>query len=86
MISHAGDADVEACRDLLRVHDGDYAAATLLDDLLVVRYLGQSTERARKLFTAVAQTAADHDRSQRQPAAYLGYLIHPRTTSRSRWN
>ena len=34
----------------------DYAGATLIDDLLVVRYLGDSTERARRLFTDIWQT------------------------------
>ncbi|MDJ0741138.1 MAG: urease accessory protein UreD [Gammaproteobacteria bacterium] len=53
LISDVDDAGVEACRDLLMASGGDYAAATLLDDLLVVRYLGRSTERARRLFSAV---------------------------------
>ncbi len=32
--------------------EGDFVTATLLDDLLVVRYLGHSTEAARKAFVA----------------------------------
>ncbi|HOP16279.1 MAG: urease accessory protein UreD [Chromatiaceae bacterium] len=52
-LSHAGEGDVEACRDLLLVEGPDYAGATLIDDMLVVRYLGGSTERARSLFHAV---------------------------------
>ena len=54
-LSHAGEDEVEACRDLLLVEGPDYAGATLIDDILVVRYLGRSTERARRLFNAVWQ-------------------------------
>lgn len=36
----------------LQTRDGDFIATTLLDDLLVVRYLGHSTEAARKAFVA----------------------------------
>ncbi len=53
--SHADEADIDACRDLLFATGTDYAAATLIEDLLVVRYLGNSTERAHKLFRAVWQ-------------------------------
>ena len=55
VISHAGDAEVDACRDLLFATGTDYAGATLIEDLLVVRYLGNSTERAQHLFRAVWQ-------------------------------
>lgn len=55
VISHAGEAEVDACRDLLFAGGTDYAGATLIEDLLVVRYLGNSTERAHKLFRAVWQ-------------------------------
>lgn len=53
VMSHAGDADVDACRDLLFAGGSDYAGATLIEDLLVVRYLGNSTERAQRLFRDV---------------------------------
>ena len=55
VMSHALDADVDACRDLLFASGSDYAGATLIEDLLVVRYLGNSTERAQRLFRAVWQ-------------------------------
>jgi urease accessory protein len=53
LISHADGQDVETCRDLLLATGGDYSGATLLDDILVIRYLGNSTERARRLFTSI---------------------------------
>jgi urease accessory protein len=53
VISDADEDAVEACRDLLFASGTDYAGATLVEDLLVVRYLGNSTERARRLFTDV---------------------------------
>ena len=49
----AGEAEIEACRDLLLSDGADYTGATLLGDILVVRYLGTSTERARRLFADV---------------------------------
>lgn len=55
VLSHASDVDVDACRDLLFASGTDYAGATLVEDLLVVRYLGNSTERAHQLFRAVWQ-------------------------------
>ncbi len=55
VISHAGEAEVEACRDMLFASGPDYAGATLIEDLLVVRYLGNSTERVRRLFCDVWQ-------------------------------
>ena len=56
IVSNADDALVEACRDLLFATGSDYAGATLVDDLLVVRYLGNSTQRAHALFRAVWET------------------------------
>lgn len=53
VVSNADETTVEACRDLLFADSGDYAGATLVDDLLVVRYLGNSTQRAHALFRAV---------------------------------
>lgn len=53
VMSHAGAAEVEACRDILLASGSDYTGATLIDDLLVVRYLGNSTERARRLYKAI---------------------------------
>jgi urease accessory protein len=55
VISGAGEEEVTACRDLLLAEAGDYAGATLVEDLLIVRYLGGSTERARRMFTRVWQ-------------------------------
>jgi urease accessory protein len=55
VISGAGEEAITACRDLLLAEAGDYAGATLVEDLLIVRYLGGSTERARRMFTRVWQ-------------------------------
>lgn len=55
LISGAGEEEIAACRDLLLAEAGDYAGATLVEDLLIVRYLGGSTERARRMFTRVWQ-------------------------------
>lgn len=55
LISNAGEPEVAACRDLLLASGPDYAGATLIEDILVVRYLGNSTEHARRLFTDVWQ-------------------------------
>ena len=55
LISHSGEAEVAACRDLLFAGGPDYAGASLIEDILVVRYLGDSTERARRLFTDIWQ-------------------------------
>lgn len=55
VISHAGEDEIAACRDLLFASGTDYAGATLIEDLLVVRYLGNSTEHARRLFTDIWQ-------------------------------
>ena len=55
MISNAGEEQVDACRELLFAGGTDYAGASLIEDILVVRYLGNSAERARRLFTDVWQ-------------------------------
>jgi len=47
----ASRAELERVRALLT--QTTVAAATLLEDLLVVRYLGDSTERCRKLFSSI---------------------------------
>jgi len=56
IISHAAEGDLAACRQLLPCGGSDCVGATLIDDLLVLRFLGDSTERARRLFTEVWQT------------------------------
>ena len=56
LMGGAGEAEVMACRDLLPGSGADTIGATLVDDLLVVRYLGDSTERARREFSALWQT------------------------------
>ena len=55
LITDAGEAVVVACRDLLFAGGTDHAGASLIEDILVVRYLGNSTERARRLFTGIWQ-------------------------------
>ena len=55
LISHAGEEERAICQELMYVGCIDYSGITLLDDLLVVRYLGHSTERGRRLFTRVWQ-------------------------------
>ena len=61
-LSHAGEA-MSRVRDLLLVEGPDYAGAhTLIDDMLVVRYLGGSTERARRLFMPWHHLRPQHDR------------------------
>ncbi len=56
IISHATDAELAACRRRLPSGEADDFGATLVEDLLVLRFLGHSTERARRLFTEVWQT------------------------------
>ena len=56
IISHAAEGDLAACRQLLPCGGSDWVGATLIDGLLVLRFLGHSTERARRLFTEVWQT------------------------------
>jgi urease accessory protein len=56
IVSPAGAAEVAACRAVLQAADGDHAAVTLLDDVLVVRYLGHSVARARRLFMRAWRT------------------------------
>ena len=53
LISHAGDIELETCREIMAGEGTDRVGATLLEDLLAVRYLGNSTERARRLFMRV---------------------------------
>lgn len=53
VFSHAMEANLEQARVLL-VQAGS-CAATLLGDLLVVRYLGDSTEQARSIFSELWQ-------------------------------
>jgi urease accessory protein len=55
LISDAGEEQIKACRDLLFAGGTDYAGASLIEDILVVRYLGNSTERARRLFADIWQ-------------------------------
>ena len=55
VISHADDAALSVARALLPVDENGHTAATLIDDCLLVRYLGTSTEQARNAFTAVWQ-------------------------------
>ena len=56
LISDAGDEEMEACRELLLASAPDYAGATLIEDMLMVRYLGNSTEKAHRLFSDIWQT------------------------------
>ena len=53
VISDADESAVDACRDLLLAGAQDYMGATLIEDLLVVRYLGNSTENARRVFAGI---------------------------------
>ena len=53
LLSPAGTVERAVARDQLPEPDGDHTGVTLIDDLLVVRYLGASTERARRLFFAI---------------------------------
>ena len=55
VISNAGEPEVETCRDLLLGNGSDYSGVTLIEDLLLVRYLGNSTENARRLFASIWQ-------------------------------
>jgi urease accessory protein len=52
LFSGASARHLDECRSLPGRDDRDLVGATLLDDLLVVRYLGDSTARARALFTS----------------------------------
>lgn len=53
LISPADVDALNAARELLPADNASHAAATLVGDLLLVRYLGSSTEQARGLFSAV---------------------------------
>lgn len=55
VISGASESHLGVCRALLSATDEPHSAATLLDDLLVVRSLGDSTERIRRLFGEIWQ-------------------------------
>lgn len=55
MIGPADDAAVTACRELLPAEGHGHVGATLVEDILVVRYLGDSTAQARRLFTEIWQ-------------------------------
>jgi urease accessory protein len=56
LIGPAGAAERAAARDGLPDPGEDQTGVTLIDDLLVVRYLGSSTERARRLFVSIWST------------------------------
>lgn len=56
LISHAGSIELDAARALLPIDESSHTAATLIDDFLLVRYLGASTEQARDAFSAVWQS------------------------------
>jgi len=53
VFSQAGPEQVEQLRDLMTDADGARCGITLVEDLLVVRYVGGSTEQARRLFVDV---------------------------------
>jgi urease accessory protein len=53
LLNGAGDADRDAARALLPWQADGYTGVTRIDDMLLVRYLGRSTEQARDLFAAV---------------------------------
>jgi len=67
VMSHADEEVCSAARAILPMGAHHRAAATLIDDLLVVRYLGSSTERAREVFTAV-WSIARHATLGRRPS------------------
>lgn len=56
LISGAAEQEMKTCRELLVSSGTDYVGASLMEDLLVVRYLGNSTEAARRMFTNIWQT------------------------------
>jgi len=53
VFSHAQEKHLQIARDQIQQHDNRIAGATLIEDLLVLRYLGNSTEQARKLFSNI---------------------------------
>jgi len=53
LVSHAGEVEVATCRDLLGEDSDERSGVTLVDDILVVRHLGSSTERARSLLRGI---------------------------------
>jgi urease accessory protein len=56
VFSHAAAAQVEQLREQVAGAAGPSAGVTLLEDLLVVRYIGDSTEQARRLFVDAWKT------------------------------
>lgn len=53
LLSHASASDRSLAQTLLPVQDDGYTGVTLISDLLVVRYLGHSTDQVKRLFTTV---------------------------------
>jgi len=53
VFSHADAGHLDKARACIDVAQAQVAGATLVEDLLVVRYLGESTELARNLFTDI---------------------------------
>lgn len=53
VFSHADTAALEQARTLIDAHATGQAAATRVEDLLLIRYLGRSTEQAKLLFLHV---------------------------------
>lgn len=57
VMSNANEQALDSARHFLssdtHTHNHNYSAATLIDDLLIVRYLGDSTEQARNLFSQI---------------------------------
>jgi urease accessory protein len=53
VVSHADASTLEQCRLNMPDLAGDEAGFTLLEDFLLVRYVGHSTERVRNWFTAL---------------------------------
>ena len=53
LLSGASDADRDTARALLPWQTDGYTGVTRIDDMLLVRYLGRSTEQARALLTTV---------------------------------
>lgn len=53
IFSHAEASHLDAAREQIDVDDQSIAAATLIGDLLLVRYLGNSTEQAKDLFNEI---------------------------------
>jgi len=56
VFSHAGDAQLQAVRELVAQADSCHSGVTLIDNLLLLRYVGDSTEQARRLFVSAWST------------------------------